>query len=46
MNFNFKIKDKVILKNLNVVILKKQKTLVIGKLGSGKTTLFSILIKK
>jgi len=42
-DLNFKYKDKIIFKNLNLNILKNKVTVILGKNGSGKTTLRKLL---
>lgn len=44
-NFNFSYNEKEVLKNINLVINKGEKIGIIGKTGSGKTTLVKQLLK-
>lgn len=44
-NVSYKIKEKYILKNININISKNEKVLIYGSSGSGKTTLFNLLSK-
>lgn len=45
-NLNFKIKDKIILKNIELQLPSNQISGIIGGSGSGKTTLFRILLNQ
>lgn len=44
-NLNYKIKNKLILKNINLDIYEGEKVLIIGENGQGKTTLLEIISK-
>lgn len=44
-DLNYKIKDKIILNNINIDIYDGEKLLIIGENGQGKTTLLEILSK-
>lgn len=44
-NVFYKINNKLILKNINLVINKNEKIFIYGESGIGKTTLFKILLK-
>ena len=44
-NVTYIIKNKTILNNITFNIKRKEKVLLIGKSGSGKSTIFNLLIK-
>ena len=44
-NVSYSIKDKKILKNINLKLEHNQVTAIVGETGSGKTTLFNLLLR-
>lgn len=44
-NVGFNYKEKVIMKNFNLEIKKGEKVLIIGQIGSGKTTILKMLMR-
>lgn len=44
-NLNFRYKNNVVLKNLNIDFVKNKTTLIVGPSGSGKSTLIDIILK-
>ena len=44
-NLDFAYNEKIVLKNLNLVIPAGKKTAIVGKSGSGKSTIFNLILR-